>query len=174
MKDLLVYVPPMNQAQHVTDYAIALAARLDAHLEGVTFSFLPELAGYYATLPDEFFATILRESESQTERTQEKFAERAKLANVRHAVRSYVATPAEAERLFARIARCFDIAIAPQADAVDPSFFNPGFEHTIFDSGRPTLFVPSVHRGPASLDKILVCWKASAGQHERPATPCLL
>ena len=158
MKDLLVYLPPLNQPQHITEYAISLAARTSAHLEGLTFSFLPDLAGYYATLPDEFFARMLRESEIQAENAWEAFVEHAKLAKIQYTARSHLATPAEAERIFGRLARCFDMAIVPQTDAVDPPFFNPSFEHAIFDSGRPTLFVPSIHRGPASLDNILVCW----------------
>lgn len=158
MNDLLVYLPPIDQPQYVTDYALSLAGRIDAHLEGLTFSFLPELAGYYATLPDTFFARILKESERQADSARTQFVHRATLAKVRYAVRSQTATPNEAERLFARTARCFDMAIVPQKQAIDPPFFNPLFETTIFESGRPTLFVPFIHRGQASLDKILICW----------------
>lgn len=158
MKDVLVYVPPETKAPHLLEYAISLASKLQAHLEGVTFGFLPELAGFYATMPDEFFARVQRQSEADADNAGRAFAERAKLANVSHAVRNYLATTADAERIFGRIARCFDIAIVPQTPTDDTAFFNPNFEDTMFASGRPALFVPAIHRGPASLGRVLLCW----------------
>jgi nucleotide-binding universal stress UspA family protein len=175
MKDLLVYIPPGKQERPVLAYAISLASKLQAHLEGATFSFLPELAGFYATMPDEFFARIQDQSETDASDARQGFAQRAKLAGVPHAVRNSVATVADAEQCFGRIARCFDLAIVPQADTEDAAFFNPTFEDTMFLSGRPTLFVPSIHKGPALLDRILLCWNGdrSAARATADAMPLM-
>jgi nucleotide-binding universal stress UspA family protein len=153
MKDLLVYVPPAKKAAHLLEYAISLTSKLQAHLEGVTFSFLPQLARFYTTMPDGFVARIQQQSAADADNALQNFVERAGLAKIPHAVRC-VATAADDERSFGHIARCFDMAIVPQTEA-DETF---NFEDTIFVSGRPTLFVPAIHRGPASLDRILLCW----------------
>lgn len=158
MNDLLVYVPPAQQDPHLVEYAVSLASTLQAHLEGVTFSVLPEFAGFYATMPDEFFAAIQQQSEADVAEARQNFTVRAKLSNIHHAVRNCAATAADAEQFFGHIARSFDLAIVPQTNAEQHAFFNPQFEETIFLSGRPALFVPVIHRGPASLDRILVCW----------------
>jgi nucleotide-binding universal stress UspA family protein len=158
MKDLLAYASPANQRLHSLEYAISLASKLQAHLEGVTFSFLPEFAGLYATMPDEFFTKIQTQSERDAASAQRNFLRSAGDAKIHHGVRNYTATSADAERIFGRVARCFDLAIVPQTDPDNDAFFNPSFEDTMFLSGRPTLFVPAIHTGPAALDRILLCW----------------
>lgn len=158
MKDLLVYIPPEKREPHLLDFAISLASQLQAHLEGVTFSFLPELAGFYATMPDEFFAKVQAKSETGANDARQNFEARASLAKIPHAVRNCVATVVDAQQFFGRVARCFDLAIVPQTDPDSAAFFNPMFEDTMFLSGRPTLFVPSIHKGAAVLDRILLCW----------------
>lgn len=159
MKDLLVYVPsPGKKEPDLTEYAVSLASALQAHLEGATFTFLPELAGFYATMPDEFFARVQKQSETDADNARQAFVDRAKLAGIPHAVRNCAATTADAERVFGRLARCFDMAIVPQTNTDDTTFFNPNFEDTMFLSGRPALFVPTIHRGPASLRRVLLCW----------------
>lgn len=158
MKDLLVYIPPEKKEPHLLEYAITLASKLEAHLEGATFSFLPGLAGIYSTMPDEFFAQVQKQSETDAEKARQAFVELATRAKIPHAVRTCAATTTDAERVFGRIARCFDLTIVPQTNTEDATFFNPSFEDTMFVSGRPALFVPAIQQGPASLRKVLVCW----------------
>lgn len=158
MKDLLVYVPPVGEKPHLIDYATSFASMMGAHLDGATFAILPELAGYYTTMPDEFFRTVHRQNELEAENAKRRFVEVAQRAGVQHAVHSFEAFVGDADELFAHTAQAYDLAIVPQRDQADTAFFNPRFENIMFMSGRPTLFVPTIHRGPASLQKILLCW----------------
>jgi nucleotide-binding universal stress UspA family protein len=158
MKDLLVYVPPVSESPHLIDYATSLASTMDAHLDGATFTILPELAGYYTTMPDEFFRTVHQRNETEAENAKRRFVEHAQRAGVQHAVHSFEAFVGDADEFFARTAQAYDLAIVPQRNRGDAAFFNPRFENIMFMSGRPTLFVPMIHRGPASLQKILLCW----------------
>jgi nucleotide-binding universal stress UspA family protein len=158
MKDILTYIPPAKRQPQLLDYAISLASKLRAHLEGTAFTFLPELSGVYATMPGKFYAAIQKQSEKDVDDASRRFIELAKGACIEHGIRSYTATPDDATRVFGRAARCFDLAVVPQYDSENAPFFNPSFEDTIFLSGRPTIFVPTIHKGTAALNRILVCW----------------
>jgi nucleotide-binding universal stress UspA family protein len=158
MKDLLAYVSPETSAPQLLDYAISLASKIDAHLEGVAFAFLPELSGIYATMPADFYARVQKQSDAGAANARVDFLRRASTANIHHAIRSYTTAADDAERIFGRAARCFDLAIVPQTNLEKPAFFNPTFEDVMLLSGRPALFVPTIHKGPAALNRILVCW----------------
>lgn len=158
MRDLLTYVPSEHKQPHFLEYAVSLASALKAHLEGAAFRFLPELSGVYAAMPDEFFATIEEQGEKSTQDARQDFLQCANRAEIRYGLRSYTATVGDAERVFGRAARCFDLAIVPQADPDSDAFFKPNFDDTMFLSGRPTLFVPTIQKGTAQPSKMLVCW----------------
>lgn len=172
MRDLLAYA---NRESHYLEYAISLASKLDAQLEGVVFAFLPELSGIHAGLPGGFFTAIQEQSDIHAEEARRDFLKRAKQADIRHGVRSCTATAGEAERIFGRAARCFDLAIVPQTNPAISAFFSPKFEDTMFISGRPALFVPTIHRGPAMLERILLCWNGdrSAARAAADALPLM-
>ena len=158
IRDMLTYVTPDKNEPHLLEYAISLASKLEAHLEGVVFTFLPELSGIYATMPDDFYTRVQKQSEAAAENARLDFRRRASTASIHHAVRSYTATANEAEPLFGRAARCFDLAIVPQTNPENAAFFNPTFEDVMFLSGRPTLFVPTIQKGPAAVNRVLLCW----------------
>lgn len=158
MKDLLVYVPPVTQRPDLIEYAASLAAIMNAHLDGGVFTILPELAGHYATLPDKFFQQVRKESEAAAEEARRRFMEYATRAGVQHEVRNFEILAGEADEIFAESAHSYDLAIVPQTDPDERFFFNPRFDNVIFASGIPTLFVPTIHRGPASVERVLLCW----------------
>jgi len=62
----------------------------------------------------------------------------------------------------ARFARCFDLILLEQRD---PRRSRPGgasIASLLAESGRPVLATPFIHKGPASFDRVLVAWDASA------------
>jgi hypothetical protein len=161
MKDILTYVPPAKQQRQLLEFAVSLASGLNSHLQGMAFTFLPELSGVYATVPDRFYATTQQQSEKRTDDACHNFLALANRAQVKHGISRHTAMTSEAAQVFGRAARCFDLAIVPQTGFDDAPFFNPAFEDTMFLSGRPTVFVPTIHKGPAVLKRILVCWDGS-------------
>ena len=66
---------------------------------------------------------------------------------------------------FGLIARRFDLAIVAQAKPEPSAVEEKIAESALFDSGRPVIFVPHIHKAPLKLDHIMVCWDGS-----RPAT----
>ena len=158
MKDLLVYVPPVRHHPRLIEYAASLAASMDAHLDGATFTILPQVAGHFASLPDNFYRTARENSELEAANAGKRFLEYARNAGVGHAVRNFESFANDAEDLFACTAQAYDLAIVPQTDREDTTLFNPQFDSIMLMTGRPTLFVPTIHRGRASLERVLVCW----------------
>lgn len=158
MKDLLVYVPPVTQPPRILEYAASLAARLGAHLDGASFTIVPELATHYANMPADFYRTVHKRSVLESENAKRRFVEYAQHAGVQHAVRSFETFADDADDTFARAAQAYDLAIVPQTDREAADFFSPRFDNIMLMTGRPTLFVPTIHRGPASLERILLCW----------------
>jgi nucleotide-binding universal stress UspA family protein len=143
------------------EYAVSLASSLKSHLQGMAFTFLPEFSGIYATMPGDFYTAILNQSEKDTADACRDFLELAGRAPIKYGLNRHTAMTSEAMQIFGRTARCFDLAIVPQTSFEDAPFFNPVFEDTMFLSGGPALFVPSIHKGPAALKRILVCWDGS-------------
>jgi nucleotide-binding universal stress UspA family protein len=158
MKDLLVYIPPATESPHIIDYAASLASTMGAHLDGVTFTIVPELAVHYATMPDTLFQKVHQQNAMEAANAKRRFVEYAQRAGVQPEVHNFDAFVGDAEDIFARTAQAYDLAIVPQRESTDVAFFNPRFENIMFTSGRPTLFVPTIHRGPARLQRILLCW----------------
>jgi nucleotide-binding universal stress UspA family protein len=158
MKDILTYIPTATRQPQLLEYAISLASNLNSHLQGMAFTFLPEFSGIYATMPGDFYTAILSRSEKETDDACRDFFELTGRTPIKCGLSRHTAMTSEAVQIFGRAARCFDLAIVPQNSFEDAPFFNPAFEDTIFLSGRPTVFVPSIHKGPAALKRILVCW----------------
>ncbi len=67
---------------------------------------------------------------------------------------AYGATPP----LLTEISRLYDLSIVAQPDYSKPNRDALVPEALLFDSGRPILMVPYIHRGPLKLDRILICW----------------
>jgi nucleotide-binding universal stress UspA family protein len=158
MKDLLVYIPPVTQHPRVLEYATSLASTLGAHLDGASFTIIPELAAHYANLPPEFYRTVHKKSVLESENARRRFVEYAEHAGVQHSVRTFETFADDADDTLALTAQAYDLAIVPQTDRDATAFFSPCFDNIMLMTGRPTLFVPSIHRGPASVEKVLLCW----------------
>lgn len=67
-------------------------------------------------------------------------------------------TLVDAVERFATAARCYDLAIAAQAEPDKPGEQNLYIESALFTSGRPVLVVPYIQKSPAKFDRIVCCW----------------
>lgn len=162
IKDIVVNLSIGGSRDVVAEYAIALAGALGAHLSGVVFAYEPVIApsilgGVSASLIDEQRAEGIRNAEQAIAR----FNEAARRAGLSAETRKLAAGLAAAADLFGRIARRFDIAVVGQAE---PGKLAPEeliVEGALFESGRPVILVPYIHKTGVKLDRILVCWDGS-------------
>jgi len=62
---------------------------------------------------------------------------------------------------FGAIARRFDLAVVDQANPEGSTIEGVIIKGALFDSGRPLIIVPYIHRAPLKLDGVMICWDGS-------------
>jgi hypothetical protein len=68
---------------------------------------------------------------------------------------------ASAPKLFAHIARRFDLSVIGQPEPDKPALDRFIVEAVLFDSGRPVLIVPYIQSAGLKLGHVMVCWDGS-------------
>ena len=142
-------------------YAISLAAIFGAHLTAVAPSFVQPVTGMLrAEIPAELIEEAERQSDTTAQTAISSFQERAAHAGVLHQGVIQRGGPAEFADAFAARARAFDLAVVPQPEG-EGVWEQELVEAVLFNSGRPALIVPYVHRGEAQIERVLVAWDGS-------------
>jgi len=161
-KDIVVNLSVRKGSKAVGDYAVSVAAALEAHITGVAIAFIPNIPGAsLGYLPIETIEAQQRENEIAAEDAADHFvaaSAKAGVAAERRVVR--IGFPAAAEH-FSRIARRFDLAIVGQVEPDVNSVEAAIAEATLFESGRPIIIVPYIQKAPAKLERVMVCWDGS-------------
>src|SRR5204862_7189323 len=137
-------------------YAVSGAKTLEADLVGIAFCYEPLLvAGAMEAIPADFI---------ETQRAENVKAAREAIARFKQAT-AHVDLPAEMQTIeagledapsaFGRLARTFDVAIVCQTE---PDKLGPDdriVEADLFESGRPVILVPYIHKDGLNLDRAL-------------------
>jgi nucleotide-binding universal stress UspA family protein len=63
--------------------------------------------------------------------------------------------------LFGRIARRFDLAVISQDEPDKAQSEELVVEGALFESGRPLVMVPYIHKSGLKLERVMVCWDGS-------------
>jgi len=159
LKDLLVHLSIAEGAGVEADYAVSLAHAFDAHLTGIAFAYEPVVVGsVFGSIAAEIIDSQRRQNHEAAKKVSGRFSEAARKAGVRGDGRVLQAGVAQAGRNFGRLARRFDCAVLRQPSADDSQSDRPLIEEVLFNSGRPVLLVPYVHKAAFKLERALVCW----------------
>ena len=175
IKDIIVNLNVGAKANSASDYAISLAAALNAHLTGIVFLYGPIVpvsrAGY---VPPEL-EVIERHNEAAVEAARESFTAASTRTGVKAELLTVSASLVSAGDQFGQIARRFDLAVVGQAEPETRMVEENIIEAVLFDSGGPVIIVPYIQRAPLKLDHIMVCWDGSraAARAIRDAIPFL-
>jgi nucleotide-binding universal stress UspA family protein len=161
IKDILVNLS-MGDKHPATDYAASLAQLSDAHLGGIAFRFDPAMqTSAFGLFPPTLVEMAIQENEQAVQRATGDFERAAQLAGVSFETVTVPATLVGAGDAFGQTARRFDLVIVgqprPDLDAAEELLI----EAALFDSGRPVIVVPYIHKGIAKLDRVAVCWDGS-------------
>jgi nucleotide-binding universal stress UspA family protein len=155
LKDLLVLMDgPANVA---VSYAVSLAGAFDAHLTGADVG--PPVRSDQR-VPRFVVEQQLADAQREREARSAAFLERAQGGAVTAETVAIASIVDDAARQFAILARHFDLTVLAQPDP-DTVLDDAMLEAALFGSGRPVMMVPSVHRAPARLDRIMVAWDRS-------------
>jgi nucleotide-binding universal stress UspA family protein len=159
IKDILVHLESDEEGRSVIDFAASLAAMTGAHLTaaGIVVEYPPPAGPSFAALSS--FATFERltqERHAAIEEAYQKFCASGP-ADIQTALAVIRGYRGPACRDFARVARYFDLSVLGQAKS-DATLDKHVASETLFGSGRPVFFVPFIHKGPAKLEKAMICW----------------
>jgi nucleotide-binding universal stress UspA family protein len=165
IKDIVVNLSLREGGKSTGDYAVSVASALEAHIAGIAFVYdlnIPtsEL-GYNPRGVLDVADALRRDNEAAAKAAIERFAAATARAGVLAEPRMLSAATASAGDQFSRIARRFDLAIVGQTEPEGGAVEAIISENTLFDSGRPVIVVPYIHKAPFKLDRIMVCWDGS-------------
>jgi nucleotide-binding universal stress UspA family protein len=161
IKDVLVNLTIGAKHDAAADYGIAVAAALDAHACAVAFAWEPVIPA--TVMGGMVSVDIIEAQRTENERAAkaaaaafDAAAKREGLSAETHVVGSTVAGAADT---FGRMGRRFDLSVAAQADPDDTAPVEDMIiEAALFQSGRPVIVVPYIHRSGLKLDRVMVCW----------------
>jgi nucleotide-binding universal stress UspA family protein len=162
IKDVVVHLSAPDSQGMVSDFAISVANRFEAHLSGIAFAYQPEFPTVgYGEIPAEYIDGLWAESRRRASASIDAFNEatrRAGLLASSRQVEADIGSPGDA---FARIARRFDLSIVKQAERGHAAASDSVPEVTLFGSGRPVMIVPFIQKDGLKLDRVTVCWDGS-------------
>jgi nucleotide-binding universal stress UspA family protein len=160
IKDIVVKIST-DAFDHAGAYAIALAAAFEAHLTGIAFAFEPEILPDPSGIGARRFLRIREENEEAAAAAAAQFEKQAGDAGVTASARAVTATLSGGYDLFGQIARRFDLAVVGQDDPDREQSEAVIAEGALFESGRPLVMVPYIHKDGLRLDRVMVCWDGS-------------
>jgi nucleotide-binding universal stress UspA family protein len=161
IKDILVNLSIENKRDPAADYAVSVAATLDAHLSGLAFAYEPIVPG---TLFDGVSAAIVAANSAETKKAAkaatERFEESTRGASISAESRIIGTSVESAIDIFSRLARRYDLSIVAQSDPQGQAQ-DQIIEAALFGSGRPVLVVPYIQKQGLKLNRVLLCWDGS-------------
>jgi len=162
IKDIVVNLGVGEGANPAGEYAVSVAAALDAHVAGIAFLYDPIVpvsgAGY---IPADVIEAQQRDNAAAAQAALEGFSKAATRAGVSAEPLTLSASLAGVGDQFSRIARRFDLAIVGQSEPETSAIEDLIAEAALFGSGRPVIVVPYIQKGPLKLDRVMVCWDGS-------------
>jgi nucleotide-binding universal stress UspA family protein len=162
IKDIVVNLTVREGGGPAGDYAVSLAAALDAHLAGIAFLYDPIIpvsgTGY---IPAEVIETQQADNEKVAKDAIARFSAATSRAGISAEPLTLSGSFAGAGDQFARIARRFDLAVVGQAEPDISAVEEIVAEATLFGSGRPMIVVPYIQKAPFKIDNVMVCWDGS-------------
>ena len=162
IKDIVVNLSVSEGGHPAGDYAVSVAAALEAHIAGIAFAYDPIVpvsgSGY---IPAEIIETQQRDNEAAAKAALDRFNAATARAGLSAEPITLSASFAGAGDQFGRIARRFDLAIIGQTDPEKTAAEEMIAESALFDSGRPVIMVPYIQKAPLKLDNVMVCWDGS-------------
>jgi hypothetical protein len=143
IKDIIVNLSVAKNGSTVGNYAVSVAAALQAHLTGIAFVYDPIVpisdGGY---IPAEVIEVQRADNEAAAESAIKNFTAATDRAGISAEPLTLNASLAGAADRFARIARRFDLAIVGQ--------------------GQPEATrMPYIQKAPFKIDNVMICWDGS-------------
>lgn len=162
IKDIVVNLGVGEKTSQAADYAISVAAALDARLTGIAFLYDPIVpisgAGY---IPGDVIESQERESKAAAQTAVDRFNAATGRAGISADSLTVSASLSGVGDMFSRIARRFDLSVVGQAEPEKSAVEEIIAEAALFESGRPVIVVPYIQKDAFKVDQVMVCWDGS-------------
>jgi nucleotide-binding universal stress UspA family protein len=176
IKDIIVNLEHQIARDPARDFAISVAETFDAHVAGVAFAYAPDFPGYaMMEIPADIVAQMNAESEKAALAAIDRFDAAAKRSLVSSEHRLLKTIGAGAPAMLSDLARRFDLGVFMQSDP-DGVDNDDMIETSLFESGRPLMVAPYIHKDGLQLDHAVCCWDGSraAARSINDALPLLV
>jgi nucleotide-binding universal stress UspA family protein len=160
IKDIVVKLS-LASPDRAGAYAVSLAAAFEAHVTAVALAYEPEIMPDPSGQGSRRFMRQREENEEGASAAAAAFEKLAGAAGVAVAARVMTTTLSASYDLFGRIARRFDLAVVGQDEPEKEESEALVAEGALFESGRPLILVPYIHKAGLKLDRVMVCWDGS-------------
>jgi nucleotide-binding universal stress UspA family protein len=161
IKDIVVHLASVP-GSGADRYAVSVAEAFGAHVTGIAFAFEPVITG---TVMSDFAANLIDAQRSENEKAAKeaiaRYEQAARASGVSVDTRIITAALPNAAEIFGQIARRFDISIVGQPEPHQLARAELIVAAAIFNSGRPVILVPFIHKGSLGLNRVMVCWDGS-------------
>jgi len=162
IKDIIVNLSVARNGSTVGNYAVSVAAALQAHLTCIAFIYDPVVpisgTGY---IPADVIESQRADNETAAEAAIKDFTAATDRAGISAKPQMLSASLTGAGDQFARMARRFDLAIVGQAQPEMSTMEQIIGETTLFESGRPIIMVPYIQKAPFKTGNVMICWDGS-------------
>lgn len=160
-KTIVAILDTPAHAAPVTDFALAAAARFDAHVLAVhaeTLASVPLIAPM--EIPDPAAIEALQAAaKRETAEIQKIFNERTARDSRPAEWRSFMSSAGYGAASAMETIRAADLVIASQGDPAHEG--RSDLENLLFDSGRPVLLVPYFMTEPKEIRRVMIAWNGS-------------
>lgn len=161
IKDILVKLERDAARDGVCDFAVSVAEIFEAHLTGAAFGNAGIPSFVMPDVPSDVLAGVIAENEGAARSAIQRFEsliQRHRVAGEPRLITDGASGPPDA---FAILARRCDLSVVMQSDHHGGLHNDLMIEAALFNSGRPVLIVPYIHKGGVKLDRIVCCWDGS-------------
>ena len=161
-KTILAIIQSADDVDRVTDCAVALAQRFDAHLIGLHSEALPVPYTSAIGFPDTEFIQVSAEmNEERAKKLEALFGERTRAAGLSTEWRSFESFSGDSAHSGMTSARCADLVVAGQADPDAGSANAPDVDALLYEAGRPVLVTPLGGPSLSTFRRVIVAWNGS-------------
>lgn len=162
IKDIVLNLSAEKSGGRAIEYAVSMASTLEAHIAGIAFVYDPfDLVSHLGYIATDVVEEQWRDYKAEAQAALDRFSQLASRAGVSAEPMMLRASFAGVGDRFGAIARRFDFAVVDQANPGSNTTEAAIIEGALFDSGRPVIIVPYVHRAPLKLDHVMICWDGS-------------
>ena len=161
IKDLLVHLDGSEADERRLAFAEPIARKSDAFLTGLLVNEIPEVmvAGDPSLSAAQVVIDLQNEAIETGNKTKAALETRMERLSVNNELRRIDVYVSRAGAHIATEARVSDLFVALRPYGHPQDNMAAAFEAVLFDSGRPTLFVPPEGPPPENYDTILVAWQ---------------